>query len=124
MINIRIGDTLIESAALTVSPNLLGLNFETDRTIAELAALLDAEAAPEISVLDTSGNVTALYKNHKLTTLQIESIGGSRRVSAALQVTPLELSGSESTADLAAMQEEIDELRAALNAIEEGIADA
>lgn len=122
MTNIKIGEHLIEGAALTVSPNLLGMNFETDKTLCELAEMFDAEAAPEIHVLDASGKTVALYKNHKLTTLQVETIGGRRRVSASLQVTPLEMGGE--SVDIAAMQEEINELRAALNAIEEGIADA
>lgn len=123
MTNIKIGETMIEGAALTVSHNLLGLSFQTDMTLEELAVLFDAETAPEIRVLDMAGNTTALYKNHKLTTLQMETLSGNRRVSAALQVTPLE-SGGESAEDIAAMKEEINELRAALAAIEEGIADA
>lgn len=122
MTNIKIGETMLENVSLTVSAGLLGMNFQTDKTLADLAALFDAEAAPEISVLDMSGNVTALYKNHKLTTLQLETLGGNRRVSAALQVTPLEIGGD--TADIAALQEEVNALKAALTAIEEGIADA
>lgn len=123
MANIKIGDTLIENVSLTVSPNLLGMNFTTDMSLEELAVLLDAETAPEIRVLDEAGNTTAMYKNHKLTTLQLELLSGSRRVSAALQVTPLEVSG-EGSADVAALQAEVAELKAALAAIEEGIADA
>lgn len=123
MANIKINGTVIENVSLTVSPNLLGMNFETNMSLDELAALFDAETAPEIRVLDAAGNTTAMYKNRKLTTLQLETISGTRRVSIALQVTPLEVSG-EGSADVAALQAEVNELKAALAAIEEGIADA
>ncbi len=123
MTNIKIGETMLENVSLTVSAGLLGMNFQTDKTLAELAVLFDAETAPEIRVLDMNGNVTAMYKNHKLTTLQLETLGGNRRVSAALQVTPVE-SGGANAADIEAMKEQITALEAALNAIEEGIANA
>lgn len=123
MANIKINGTVIENVSLTVSPNLLGMNFETDMSLEELAVLFDAETAPEIRVLDINGNTTAMYKNHKLTTLQLETLSGRRRVSVALQVTPLEV-GGEGSADVAALQAEVNELKAALAAIEEGIADA
>ena len=122
MTNIKIGDTMLENVSLTVSAGLLGLNFQTSMTLEELAVLFDAETAPEIRVLDMNGNTTAMYKNHKLTTLQLETLGGNRRVSAALQVTPMEIGGD--TPDIAALQAEVSELKAALAAIEEGIADA
>ena len=55
--------------------------------------------------------------------LSLDTIGGNRRVSIALQVTPVE-SGGANAADIEAMKEQITALEAALNAIEEGIANA
>ena len=123
MSNIKIGEHVFEHVAMTVSPNLLGMEFGTEMPLGTLAAVFDAEAAPEVRVLDMQGATIAMYVNHKLTCISLSTIGGSRRAAVTLQVTPVE-AGGEGGADIAALQEEVNALKAALNAIEEGIAHA
>ena len=136
--NIKIGDTLIENAGLTGSPTLtapkvLGVSFQTDMTLEELAVLFGAENAKQITMLDSKGNATKIFYNDKLTSLQIETLGGKRGVSAAFMVTPVDVPGGDSALaekvealekELAAVKEENEAMGAALAAIEEGIANA
>lgn len=138
MANIRIGDTLIKDANLTGSPSLtspkvLGVNFQTDLTIEELADVFSAENATQIRMLDDAGNVTKLFYNDKLTSLQVENVSGKRGVSVAFLVTPVDVTGdnTELAEKVAALEDELTTLKAenqtmseALAAIEEGIANA
>ena len=136
--NIKIGDTLIKDASLTGSPSLtspkvLGVSFHTDLTLDELADVFSAENAAQITLLDSNGNATKIFFNDKLTSLQIETLGGKRGVSAAFLVTPVDVSSvdNELKEKVAALEKELAVVKAenqamndALAAIEEGIANA
>ena len=60
MSNIKIGEHIFEHVAMTISQSMLGLDFTTDMPLGTLAAIFDAQAAPEIRVLDDHGNTTAM----------------------------------------------------------------
>lgn len=121
MVTIKIGDTLIEGVSLTVSKGLLGMDFVGDMVLEDLCCLFDTKE--DVYVLDAKGTVTAVYKNHALTTIQIEVIGGKRRVSVVLQVAMgtggADVSGLQAQVDQQA--EQIAELSGALEAMEKGI---
>lgn len=89
--------------------------------------MLDAGAAPVIEILDR-GSVTAVYMNHALTRLQMETIGGNRQVEASLSVTKQPAADEESTealkARIAELEADVRQMSEALAAIEEGITDA
>jgi hypothetical protein len=58
----RIGDTLLEGAKAKYSGQTLYLTFDTDMTLADLTALLDAGNAPQIEIIEggnTFGGVKA-----------------------------------------------------------------
>lgn len=136
--NIKIGDTLIKDASLTGSPSLtspkvLGVSFHTDLTLDELADVFSAENAAQITLLDSNGNATKIFFNDKLTSLQIETLGGKRGVSAAFLVTPVDVPNVDSELkekvatlekELAVVKAENQTMNDALAAIEEGIANA
>ena len=136
--NIKIGDTLIKDAALTgspsiTSPKVLGVSFHTDLTLDELADVFSAENAAQITLLDSNGNATKIFFNDKLTSLQIETVGGRQGVSAAFLVTPVDVPSADSQLKekVAALEEELAAVKAenqtmneALAAIEEGIENA
>lgn len=137
MANIKIGDTLIENASLTGSPSLtspkvLGVSFATSMTLEELAALFSAEHATEIRMLDSTGATNKLFYNEKLTSLQVETVSAARHVSAAFLVTAVPVDeDTELVAKVAALETELAAVKAdneamseALEAIEEGIANA
>lgn len=121
MVTIKIGDTLIEGVSLTVSKGLLGMDFVSDMALEDLCCLFDTKE--DVYVLDARDAVTAVYKNHALTTIQIEVIGGKRRVSVVLQVAMgtggADVSGLQAQVDQQA--EQIAELSGALEAMEKGI---
>ena len=136
--NIKIGDTLIKDASLTgspsiTSPKVLGVSFHTDLTLDELADVFSAENAAQITLLDSKGEATKIFFNDKLTSLQIETLGGKRGVSAAFLVTPVDVpsADSELKEKVAALEKELAVVKAenqtmneALAAIEEGIENA
>lgn len=136
--NIKIGDTLIKDASLTGSPSLtspkvLGVSFHTGLTLNELADVFSAENAAQITLLDSNGNATKIFFNDKLTSLQIETLGGKRGVSAAFLVTPVDVPNVDSELkekvatlekELAVVKAENQTMNDALAAIEEGIANA
>lgn len=106
---------------------MLWLVFTTDQTLHEITCMLDAGAAPVIEILER-GSVTAVYMNHALTRLQMETVGGKRRVEAALSVAKQPVPDEESTealkAGIAVLKADVKQMSEALAAIEEGIADA
>ena len=134
--NIKIGDTLIKDASLTGSPSLtspkvLGVSFHTDLTLDELADVFSAENAAQITLLDSNGNATKIFFNDKLTSLQIETLGGKRGVSAAFLVTSVDVPNVDSELkekvatlekELAVVKAENQTMNDAIAAIEEGIA--
>lgn len=137
MTNLKIGDIAIENASLTGSPSLdnpkvLGVNFETDMTLEELTGVFSAENATEIKLLDSAGLATKIFFNDRLSSLQLETIGEKRKVSAAFIVTPIAVDDtSELKTKVATLEKELAAVKAdnetmseALAAIEEGIADA
>ena len=125
MASIQIGAVRIDGARLTHTGGTLGVSFETDMTLGALAQLLDAQEAPQIEVLGAGGAATAIYKNHALTSLTMETIGGKRRVSAAMTATRAELADTETLlAQMQQMQAEWSETKTALAALEGGIAHA
>ena len=138
MATIKIGDTVIDNATLTGSPTLtnpkvLGVSFQTDMTLEELAYVFSAENAAQIAMLDGKGEATKIFFNDKLSSLQVETVGSKRGVSAAFLVTPVDVSGDDAglkdkvaalEEELAAVKQENQNMSEALAAIEEGIADA
>ena len=86
--DVRIADTLIKGADVKNSSDgvFLWLTFQTEQTLGELACMLDSGNAPTIEVME-GGKVTAVYMNHALNRLQMEVIGGKRKVEAAFSVT-------------------------------------
>lgn len=104
MANIRIKDATY-TADVAHAGKTLSLEFEKAR-IDEIAALLSEENAPEITVLDKSGRTQAIYRNHALTRVWTETIGGVTRVCAVMQTEEIE----QTQAD--AMREQIEVLTA------------
>lgn len=125
MASIRMDGTRIDGVRLKESAGTLALSFQTDMLISELSALFEPQNGPEIEVLEKDGSVTGLYKNHALTSLMMETIGGVRQVSISLAAARAQLNNGEDAAALQAKMEELeDELkqtREALEAITEGI---
>lgn len=56
--------------------------------------MLNPETAPEIRVLDDEGGTAAIYRGHALTAVTIEP-GEPRRITATLQVQPIEQSDAD-----------------------------
>lgn len=132
MSKIMIGSMLIENADLHAptqsNPNVLGVKFITDKTLDELTVVFKAENATEIRVLGNDGNPVKIYFNEKLSSLQMESVGLKRSVSAAFLVS-VKPEGEDDKyvrimEELAALKAENEELKRALTAIEEGITNA
>lgn len=135
--DVRIAGTLIKGADVKNSSDgvFLWLTFQTEQTLGELACMLDSSNAPTVEVME-SGKVTAIYKNHALNRLQMEVIGGKRKVEAAFSVTKQATPDDDINAEVIAakiqdLEEEITMVKAenealeqALTAIEEGIANA
>ena len=115
MARIKIGSTIIENANITSSIGLLGVNYATNMTLAELASMYSAQNAPEVSFLNEDGTTSAIYTNHNLISIAISTVGGSNIVDVVLKVSPVEL--DEATVlneKIAAQTQEIETLKAQL----------
>lgn len=111
MAKIRIGDTIYE-AKLTHAGRTLGLCF-TGMRLDEVAALLSEERAPEIRELGADGATKAIYRNHALTRVYAETVGGEQRVSAALLTEIIEQKEAE------ALREQLEAANAKIAALGE-----
>lgn len=116
MARIKIGSTIVENANITSSIGLLGINYTTDMTLAALASMYDAQNAPEVSFLNEDGTTSAIYTNHNLVSIAMNTIGSKNVVDVVLKVSPVEL--DEATVlneKIAAQAEEIEALKAQLS---------
>lgn len=115
MTRIKIGSTIIENANITSSIGLLGINYATNMTLAELASMYSAQNAPEISFLNEDGTTSAIYTNHNLVSIAISTVGGSNIVDVVLKVSPVELDEATVLNEKIAVQtQEIETLKAQL----------
>lgn len=116
MARIKIGSTIVENANITNFIGLLGINYTTDMTLAELASMYDVQNAPEVSFLNEDGTTSAIYTNHNLVSIAMSTIGSKNVVDVVLKVSPVEL--DEATVlneKIAAQAEEIKTLKAQLS---------
>lgn len=110
MSKIKIGEKIYE-AKLKHSGGTLGLCFEKAR-IEEIAAMLTETSAPEIRELKKDGTTKAIYKNHALTRVYSETIGGVYRVNAVMQTEVIEQKEAEALREqLTAANERIDAMQ-------------
>ena len=115
MARIKIGSTIIENANITSSIGLLGINYATNMTLAELASMYSAQNAPEVSFLNEDGTTSAIYTNHNLVSIAISTVGGSNIVDVVLKVSPVELDEAAVLNEKITVQtQEIETLRAQL----------
>lgn len=115
MARIKIGSTIIENANITSSIGLLGINYATNMTLAELASMYSAQNAPEVSFLNEDGTTSAIYTNHNLVSIAISTVGNGNIVDVVLKVSPVEL--DEATVlneKITAQTQEIETLKAQL----------
>lgn len=115
MARIKIGSTIVENANITSSIGLLGINYTTDMTLAALASMYDVQNAPEVSFLNEDGTTSAIYTNHNLVSIAMNTVGSKNVVDVVLKVSPIEL--DEATVlneKIAAQAEEIEALKAQL----------
>ena len=131
MARIKIGSTIIENANITSSIGLLGINYATNMTLAELASMYSAQNAPEVYFLNEDGTTSAIYTNHNLVSIAISTVGNGNIVDVVLKVSPVEL--DEATVlneKITAQTQEIETLKAQLTeaqtrvaAVETNVAD-
>ena len=115
MARIKIGSTIVENANITKSIGLLGINYTTDMSLTALASMYDVQNAPEVSFLNEDGTTSAIYTNHNLVSIAMNTIGSKNVVDVVLKVSPVEL--DEATVlneKIAAQAEEIEALKAQL----------
>ena len=115
MARIKIGSTIVENANITSSIGLLGINYTTDMTLAALASMYNVQNAPEVSFLNEDNTTSAIYTNHNLVSVAMNTIGGKNVVDVVLKVSPVEL--DEFTVlneKIAAQAEEIEALKVQL----------
>lgn len=91
MARIKIDSTIIENTNITNSTGLLGINYATNMTLAELASMYSAQNAPEVSFLNEDGTTSAIYTNHNLVSIAISTVGNGNIVDVVLKVSPVEL---------------------------------
>lgn len=116
MARIKIGSTIVENANITNSIGLLGINYTTDMTLAALASMYDAQNAPEVSFLNEDGTTSAIYTNHNLVSIAMNTIGSKNVVDVVLKVSPVELDEAAVLNEkIAAQAEEIEALKAQLS---------
>lgn len=116
MARIKIGSTIVENANITKSIGLLGINYTTDMTLAALASMYNVQNAPEVSFLNENGTTSAIYTNHNLVSIAMNTVGSKNVVDVVLKVSPVEL--DEATVlneKIAAQAEEIKALKAQLS---------
>lgn len=95
-------------------PGKLTLGMTGDQPVEELLAMLNPETAPEIRVLDDEGGTVAIYRGHALTAVTIEP-GEPRRITATLQVQPIEQNDADKLhEELARLKTIVEEHEAAL----------
>ena len=110
---IQINGNLLD-ASLVRSGDRLTLGMTGDQPIDELLAMLNPETAPEIRVLDDEGGTAAIYRGHALTAVTIMP-GEPRRITATLQVQPIEQSDADKLhEELARLKTIVEEHEAAL----------
>ena len=110
MAKIKINSTIVENANITNSTGLLGINYATNMTLAELASMYSAQNAPEVSFLNEDGTTSAIYTNHNLVSIAISNI-----VDVVLKVAPVELDEATVLNEKIAVQtQEIETLKAQL----------
>ena len=110
---IQINGNLLD-ASLVRSGDRLTLGMTGDQPVEELLAMLNPETAPEIRVLDDEGGTAAIYRGHALTAMTIEP-GEPRRITATLQVQPIEQSDADKLhEELERLQTIVEEHEAAL----------
>lgn len=110
---IQINGNLLD-ALLVRAGDKLTLGMTSEQPIDELLAMLAPEVAPEIRVLDDAGQTMAIYRNHALTAVTIEP-GELRRITATLQVQPIEQSDADKLhEELARLKTIVEEHEAAL----------
>lgn len=91
MARIKIGSTIVENANITNSIGLLGINYTTDMTLAELASIYNVQNAPEVSFLNEDDTTSAIYTNHNLVSIAMNTVGNKNVVDVVLKVSPVEL---------------------------------
>ena len=115
MARIKIGSTIVENANITSSIGLLGINYTTNMTLAELASMYDVQNAPEVSFLNDDGATSAIYTNHNLVSIAMSTVGSTNVVDVVLKVSPVELDDATVLNEkIAAQAEEIEALKAQL----------
>lgn len=91
MANIKINEIVISNVNLTDSGDVLGLQFYTDSTLAELDHLFTPGTSPEFRIVDDAENVIGVYKNRKLLSLRVDAGEEQNEVNLMMQVTPAEI---------------------------------
>ena len=110
---LKINENFLD-ASLVRAGDKLTLGLTGDQPIDELLAMLNPETAPEIRVLDDEGGTVAIYRGHALTAVTIEP-GEPRRITATLQVQPIEQSDADKLhEELARLKTIVEEHEAAL----------
>lgn len=110
---IQINGNLLD-ASLVRSGDKLTLGMTGDQPVEELLAMLNPATAPEIRVLDDAGGTVAIYRGHALTAVTIVP-GEPRRITATLQVQPIEQSDADKLhEELARLKTIVEEHEAAL----------
>ena len=131
MARIKIGSTIIENANITSSIGLLGINYATNMTLAELASMYSAQNAPEVSFLNEDGTTSAIYTNHNLVSIAISTVGNGNIVDVVLKVSPVELDEATvlnekitaQTQEIEALKAQLAEAQTRVAAVETNVAD-
>lgn len=131
MVNIKIGETLIENVSLTDSGDLLGIKFVTEMALNSIANLFDANTSPEVRVIENE-QVTKIYKNRNIVSLSMSNGDDNRTVDVVLVVTPTELKEvemlttqvGEQATTIAAQSEQIAEQETEINNLKNALTEA
>lgn len=131
MARIKINSTIIENANITNSTGLLGINYATNMTLAELASIYSVQNAPEISFLNEDGTTSAIYTNHNLVSIAISTVGNGNIVDVVLKVSPVELDEATvlnekitvQTQEIEALKAQLAEAQTRVAAVETNVAD-
>ena len=131
MARIKIGSTIIENANITSSIGLLGINYATNMTLAELTSMYSAQNAPEVSFLNEDGTTSAIYTNHNLVSIAISTVGNGNIADVVLKVSPVELDEATvlnekitvQTQEIEALKAQLAEAQTRVAAVETNVAD-